>query len=58
MKREFITPTIETEMLTPQETIMARVLNVSEESKMTTVIKDERPGESEHWYGPDGPVGE
>ena len=50
MKKEFITPIIETEMLTPRETVMVRVLKASDES-VKTIITDTRPEENDHWYG-------
>lgn len=52
MKKEFITPVIETEKLTARDRVMS-VLGASGESDTTdyTPMKDVRPGETDHWYG-------
>lgn len=56
MKKEFITPVIETEVLSAQDSVMARTLAGSDDAaEGYNVVKDTntgiRVGEDDHWYG-------
>ena len=55
MKKEFITPIIETELLTPQDRVMKTFVSEentsSTEKTMRTYEDGTRPEENSHWYG-------
>ena len=54
MKKEFLTPTIETEMLTPQDRVMKAFTsedNTGSTEKAMSNYSSNRPEESTHWNG-------
>ena len=54
MKKEFITPIIETEMLSPQDKVMRKTLVSGDEADSYEnygSVTDTRPEENSHWYG-------
>ena len=54
MKKEFITPIIETEMLTPRESIMRRLASGDPDNDVNgyeVIDGGTRPEENDHWNG-------